>query len=285
MQIFSRMCLVVTSVVVLSAGAIAGPAAPQNSEKPSTDEARKLFDASRECLAREDYDCALRNLNAAFALAPLPLFKYDLGVVYAHLGRLAEAKQSFEDYLENASASSSKRADAVARLAEINHKLPQASPDASAGGTASATTNPAPVPQLRSDGAGAPPVAARLVPAPRTGSAAVGGVLRPWYNNPAGWTLLGVGVAGLAVGSGLLGESASLNGRVGESSSEGSLNSTHDGVDTYRTAGIATLAAGGALSLVGSIVLIVATRHSPRVVSRFHVATESGITVPLGGGW
>ena len=79
---------------------------------------------------------------------------------------------------------------------------------------------------------------------------------RPWYKNPIGWTLIGVGVAGLSAGGALWGAAGSVDGGV----TLGDRIAANDTANTYRTAGYVLVGVGAASAVASAITFVVMSR-------------------------
>lgn len=264
--------------VVVAASTSARAHAPTAS---STAEARRLYELALKLDTAHDYEGSARALSAGYALDPRPMFQFDLGLAYSRLQRWADARAALELYLQTAPPDSKRRPGATQLLEQVKAHLP---PDPPAAVTATPTAPPAAAPPAspetspaKADPQLATPAAATMTPAVDT----------PWWRNPVGWTLLGAGVASIIVGGGLFGEYGSLNDDLAKtSSSETSRSNTKQSMSDYKVAGTTTMAVGGALAIAGAAALIAVSRHEPKhVAARIPVATESGITFALGGGW
>jgi tetratricopeptide (TPR) repeat protein len=170
-----------------------------------------------------DYAAALREFAAGYELAPRPEFLVNLGQAHRMLHDPRAAISMFEKFLASTPQNNPRRGEVESVLVELR---------------AEAAALPPPAP---------PAVETVAVPAP------VAEPVRPrrhWYRDPLGGALLGVGVATLATGAGLLGYA-----QVALADAQTDLDHYDRARDALplRTAGIVLLASGGAVILGGVI--------------------------------
>ena len=202
---------------------IADTAAGAAENEPALDQAKAHFRAGEALYQLGNYVDALREFKAGYAIASRPLFLLNLGQVYRKLNETEAAITAFQDYLGSAPEDDPRRPEVEALLAKLRAELAehpaQKPPPASVVVTAPA---PAPRPPTR----------------------------RPWYRDPLGGSLVGVGLGGIAVGAGLF---ADANAIIGQSQVDLSHYTMTRGASGERVAGLAVLGVGGALVLSGVI--------------------------------
>jgi tetratricopeptide (TPR) repeat protein len=92
-------------------------------------EALRHFDAGRGLYAVGDYQAAVREFAAGYALSARPRFLIDLGHAYRKLGQLDRAREMYRRFLDEASGDEPERAGAKAALAEVERALEARPPD------------------------------------------------------------------------------------------------------------------------------------------------------------
>jgi tetratricopeptide (TPR) repeat protein len=80
---------------------------------------------------------------------------------------------------------------------------------------------------------------------------------RPWWRNPAGWALVGIGVAAAATGGALLGVAAGDQNNAPHAATLGDARTELEQARTFRPAGFALVGVGAATAVAGVIVLAV----------------------------
>jgi tetratricopeptide (TPR) repeat protein len=85
--------------------------------------ARELFERGTAAYHIADYDGAIAAWERAYALDPRPLLQYNLSQAYERAGRLEDAVDALETYLEIAPDDDAARATATARLATMRERL------------------------------------------------------------------------------------------------------------------------------------------------------------------
>ncbi len=157
--------------------AVASAAAPARAEDPQA-RARAHYEIGLGMYQLGNYDGAVREFTAGYALAGRPEFLINLGQAYRKLHELDRAREMFEQYLSRAPADAPDRAQVRALIAEVEAERAAAPP-------APPPVVPAPPALL------APPPSVAVAPSPpeRHG-------LRRWW-----WTIpVGAAVVGAALG-------------------------------------------------------------------------------------
>lgn len=70
--------------------------------------AKREFDAGKAAFERSEYESALEHFLAAQRIAPAPSLTYNIGLLYERMGRFNDAATTFEKYVEELPAASSK---------------------------------------------------------------------------------------------------------------------------------------------------------------------------------
>lgn len=84
--------------------------APHNAraEGDPIEAAKREFDAGKAAFERSEYESALEHFLAAQRIAPAPSLTYNIGLLYERMGRFNDAATTFEKYVEELPAASSK---------------------------------------------------------------------------------------------------------------------------------------------------------------------------------
>ena len=214
---------------------------------------------AQSCYDAKDFDCAVRELQAAYDIKPVPGLLLNIGHAHLDAGRPQEALTFYALYLRSEKKLTPDRRAEVEKFREqARQKLREAPaatpPPATSPATSPAAETPPPV-ETPPPTAAPPPVAAPTpppatpVPAPPPGPAKdTVGASRP----PAGGlALIGIGAGLLIIGGGLGGAAAAAAGQV--TADAGPFNTELDSRGrTFSAAGIALDVIGG-LVLVGGI--------------------------------
>ena len=103
--------------VLMACGALAAPATAQDAD------ARELFRRGEAAYSVGNYDLAIREWGAAYALDPRPRIQFNLAQAYERLGRLEEASDSLKKFLDSGDPDDPMYSDANARLAALQQRL------------------------------------------------------------------------------------------------------------------------------------------------------------------
>ena len=91
--------LIAVLLALLTTSASARPKKPADPESEARVEAKKHFQAGEEALAAQDWDKAIAEYRAAYELAPLPGFLFNLGQAYRFAGDKRQALDFYKKYL------------------------------------------------------------------------------------------------------------------------------------------------------------------------------------------
>ncbi|HUJ62409.1 MAG TPA: hypothetical protein VLX92_28095 [Kofleriaceae bacterium] len=229
------------------------PAHAQAHLKPA---AQAHLDAALKAYAAKDWDGAIRELDAAYALDPEPALIYATAQAYRFAGRCSEAIEHYRSYLatrpNDAQTAAANNGIALCE-AELEKHPPRPEPPP----PAPAPSPPPPAPPSPPPAPPSPPP----VTAPPSEPPPAGPSERAWYRDPIGDALVVGGAAGIGVGIGLL-----VMADHSESASKTATLRTDfihdlDETTTRRRAGAIALGAGAALAFGGVVVYIVRDRH------------------------
>src|SRR6266542_2896079 len=118
-----RFAVMVLSLLAFGFGR-AATAQAANDGTAARAEAKKLSDAAGEALERGDVAGALADFRRAYALFPSPNLRFNIGEALDELGRVAEAVDSFEEFLAGApDAPAAARKLAADRVAELGRRV------------------------------------------------------------------------------------------------------------------------------------------------------------------
>lgn len=158
--------------------ALAGVARAQS---PAELEAREHFTAAQKLFERAHWAEALAEYQASYALSKYPAILYKIALCQDQMAQYAAALDAYQKYLE-ADPKTDRRQGIEDRIAKLKVLLAPPPPAPAPVETPAVTPAPAPV-------AAAPaPVVEKRTPA-----------YKKWWV----WTIVGVGVAGVALGVGL----------------------------------------------------------------------------------
>ena len=225
------------------------PAPVQRSVDQIADEAEAAFEA-------KDYGEAASGFAEAFARQPHPGYLWAQAQAERFGGNCRDAIEHYRQFIALDPGDAPTR-DAERNIGECEKTL-ALEPDPEP------TPEPTPAPRLDPP---AEPRPADTPPKPEP---------RPWHRDPWGGTLVGVGLAGLAVGGGLYG-AAIADERAAEDATDVDVYADHiERAATLSRAGIAMLAVGGALTLAGIIRWSVVGTRARRAR---HAATTPGLAL------
>jgi tetratricopeptide (TPR) repeat protein len=157
--------------------------APANAPDPDSVEARKHYQRGMAHFRLREYPQAIEEFQDAYRIHPDPVILFDLGQTHRLAGAPSQALHFYRAYL-SAAPEAENRAEVEARIAELE-KTPSAPVPTPAPLVIAAS--PAPGKQLE------PPITVE--------KSAVVGKRTPAYKRWWVWTLVGVVVAGAAVGT------------------------------------------------------------------------------------
>lgn len=87
------------------------------------DDAREHFRRGEAAYQKGNYELAVAEWGAAYGIDPRPRIQYNIYQAYERLGRLPEAEQALQLYLESADPDDPSYADATARMASLKQRL------------------------------------------------------------------------------------------------------------------------------------------------------------------
>ncbi len=247
-------------VVVVAASAGGRAAADARAMKP---EARAHYERGLKLYERRQYDDAVVELRAGLAIDPQPELLYALGQAErrrGHCERAIEYYQSCLGLVKDPAAAAALRVQIErCKVTEGEPKEEPAQLPASPPAAASAPVSvvPAAAPPAAPAAAVVAPAAAVVAPAAPAPAAAPSA---RWSRDALGLSLGGIGIAGAAVGGALMGVAHARGAAAG-----GSYQAYADArsAPTWWTAGVVTLAVGGALVVAGVVrlAIVAARRH------------------------
>jgi tetratricopeptide (TPR) repeat protein len=205
--------------------------------------ARIHFRLGQEHFKVGDYEGALREFEAGYRDTPQPLFLYNIALAERRLGLLDKALASYRQFLE-AAPNARERAEVERRIIDIEWALanqPRPEPPAP-------SPSPTPEPQV----VVTPPPPPPAPPPDRRPRALLG----------AGLGVAGLGVALVAAGGGLYALAVSDNDAL-SSPPRGTVfdPAVEQRRDTYQSASIGLMVAGGVVAAAGVVVAALSARH------------------------
>jgi tetratricopeptide (TPR) repeat protein len=170
-------------------------AADGSTSEGRTAAAREHFDRGNSYFESAQYDNAIKEFEASYAIKPVPLLLFDIGNVARVSGKNEMAIEYFRRYLRTAPAGSKERTEARRFLADLTRPGYKAPPTAAAPAPVESAPPPAAVAPAPTP---APAAAVAVSPAPAP-AADKQPVYKKWWL----WTIVGVAVVGVGVGVGL----------------------------------------------------------------------------------
>jgi hypothetical protein len=196
--------------------------------------AKERLDSGLRHFAAKEYDAAIADFKAGYALEPRADFLYAWAQAERLRGDCRAATPLYQRYL--ASGVTAEQAKVAADNLARCHKLVGEEPAAPPPPPPVVVPAPPPPPPLATPAPPAPPP-----PAP------------PWYTDTVGDVLLGSGLLAVGVGAVLFATSASAASDAPSAASYGAYADALDGARTQRTAAIVAVGAGGGLIVAGIV--------------------------------
>jgi tetratricopeptide (TPR) repeat protein len=233
----------------------------------SDPEAKRLVGEAKQAFADGDYAEAAEKIEAAYLIEPAPALLYPWAQAERSRGDCRSAVELYQKFIDSG-PDEVIAAAAAENIERCEEQLALESPeedeiDEEEDDIVEAVlAEPDPI------------VTQEKVTEPTTGP---GDDVRPWYKDPVGGALLGVGLAGVGVGLGLYGGASSVAKGVADEDTHQSYADRRQRAAALRTGSIVAVSIGGAL-VVGAVVRYV-------VQSRKAKQTElTGWLGPDGGG-
>jgi hypothetical protein len=246
--------------VALTGGVAHGQSSPDKRAK-----AQQHYQVGAGFFRAHEYEAAVREFAAGYALMPRPEFLLNMGAAYRQMKSPVEALRMYERFLE-AAPDSPRRAEVSEVIAELR---PEAERELKAREAAAA--EPASVPAgLQS--VTRPPVREERNLGLETGAAMSRPVRAPRAKVITGATLIAVGIAGLAAGAGSIGAALDLHNRLFANDGAAWNLADQDRRDRMYVAGWVVGGIGVAALVTGAVV----TGLGRREQKRFAVQLEGG---------
>jgi hypothetical protein len=223
---------------------------------------RAALDSTVKAFNLQEFRVALDDFRAAYTEQPDPIFLFNIAQAQRNLTQYEAAARSYRAYL-NQSPNAPNR-DQVLRLIEQMEKA-----------AAEVRAKP-PSTDVQSHTAVTPTI-----------STSTSRDLRPWYKNPLGWSLIGIGVAAASVSVGLLVHASDLDHQLGSASSIAQVQQLQTDRDAFRVGGYATIGVSAASAVAGAIVLGVTAAHRRSTLTSISIEPfgSQGALVGVGGAW
>ena len=207
--------------------------------------ARALFERATKQYNLGEYATAAEAFKAAYDEYPDPTLLYNLGQCERQLAHKPRAITLYRSYLREL-PNASNAAEARRLVASLEQDVAREEDERKqAEARARELEQQRQQPLQRADSVPSPPAAR---PAPVI-------YPRPWWKNPAGWALVGVGVAAGAVGAGLLVVANNDQNKAPMASTLADARSLVNEASTFRSAGYAMVGIAGASAVAGVLVL------------------------------
>jgi tetratricopeptide (TPR) repeat protein len=203
--------------------------------------AAQRYESGKRLYETGDRKGAIEEFKASYRFYPSARTLYALGQVQREEGLLEDALHSFKQCVARAPQNAAYLGDAQKLLDQLTtaveeKKRAQSAPPV--GVTPNSTSTP-----------NTPNVA--------TGTQTITTVApaTPWYRRPEGWATLGAGVVVVAVGGGLLGQSANLQNQAANATTVIQQRQLLSDSTNYQNAGIGLAVVGGAAVVAGVIII------------------------------
>jgi tetratricopeptide (TPR) repeat protein len=234
----SRLRVAAAAVVALLFAAPAARAQADDDPSAMSVEARTHLELGLAHYRAKDYEAAIREFRAGFAIDPRPELLFAMAQAERLSGDCISALSGYRMFLDS-NPPEAQAAAARAAIEKCEVALGEAARRLDAGRAAQPPTA-APA----GDDTG--PAATQAVAAdPRAGSDEIG---RPWYRDPIGAGLLGAGVVSAAVGVGFYVASASDEAAAEDAATYGEYADAIDRAERRRTIAWVGLTAGAGLA-------------------------------------
>jgi tetratricopeptide (TPR) repeat protein len=219
--------------------------------EPSKADAKKHLDEGRALFQTQKWDAAITEFEAGELAEPLPIWLYNLGQTHRHAGHYEKAEWYFERFIvavkddpdaTEAIAQARQLADDMKAAAEREPRSVQPDPNTSARKSTVPTSEPA-------------------------------------HHDWLGWSGVGVGVIGLAVGGGFVLDAKSIENDADREPNEARREQLYAQSDSRRTIGWVGLGIGGVAALVGAIHLALPSHSDHSESSLSFVIAPNGLGV------
>ncbi|RMH44069.1 MAG: hypothetical protein D6689_03340 [Deltaproteobacteria bacterium] len=215
---------------------------------PMDPRARAHLDRGLEHYRARDYEAAIREFRAGYAIDPRPELMFAIGQAERLSGDCASAIRAYREFLATdppepqakaASAAIERCEVALGETGWTSAEIPDRGPPAAPARPAGRVPAAAP--------------AAHAAPAPAAPAAAPGDDRRPWYRDPIGATLLGAGATSAAVGIGLFVSSAAERRAAADAATYGEYERHLDAAQSRRTAAWVGVGVGAGLASAAAV--------------------------------
>jgi tetratricopeptide (TPR) repeat protein len=225
-MIFAK--LVITLLLV-------GPA----QELLSDPDAQRLFEEAQVAFEEGEFEIAAKKIERAYLIEPEDALLYPWAQAERSLGRCEIAIDLYRQFL--ATGPSEQFAAATQQnIDRCEEELAQAEDVAAESSDEVDDADPEPLPA-------ASPTEPSVADEPARSDHPV----RPWYTDVTGGVLSGVGLAGIAIGGGLLGAAAADANSAGDQVTHSAYEARRDRATARRNGGLAAVSIGSALLLGG----------------------------------
>jgi tetratricopeptide (TPR) repeat protein len=207
--------------------------------------ARVLFDRATKQYNLGEYAVAAEAFKAAYDEYPDPTLLYNLAQCERQLAHKQRAITLYRSYLREM-PSAPNAAEAQRLVASLEQDVAREELERKQAEANARELEQQRQPQQQQRTAIVSLPQATASPAPRA---------RPWWKNPAGWALVGVGVAAGATGAGLLVASSNDQNNAPMAATLSNARSLVNEASNFRNAGYALVGVGAASAVAGVLVL------------------------------
>lgn len=239
---------------VLAALFIAAAAHADPLARPASPEARDHLIHGNRLYGVRSFEEAVAEYKAGALIEPAPVFDYNLGQCFRHLGRYQEAIWHYERFLSRGSPQG-ELLDAVhGFIAQLKEELDKQT-------MTQHPAEPAPPPSIHLHDEHPP------------------GRTEAWYEDGFGWGLAGAGLVSVAVGAGLLIDAASLGGETDRTTNQQVRDRLKDKEHTRNLLGAAIGIGGAGLLATGIVKLAMHPKEPSRITSWNIAVSQNGLTI------
>jgi tetratricopeptide (TPR) repeat protein len=203
-------------------------------------EAKRLVDEAKQAFSVGDYAEAADKIEAAYLIEPVPTLLYPWAQAERSRGNCRTAVDLYQKFIDSdpGEAISAQARENIDRCQEQLAQEPEEEEEDDDDDIVDAVlADPNPL--------------AAVEPEPDTTTPTDD--VRPWHEDPTGGVLLGVGLAGVAVGLGLYGGASSIAKSVADEESHQAYADRRQRATGLRTGAVVAVSIGGAL-IVGAVI-------------------------------
>jgi tetratricopeptide (TPR) repeat protein len=218
----------------------------------SDPEAQAKFKEAQAAFKAEDFAAAAAAVEAAYMIEPQPMLLYPWAQAERSQGNCAAAVELYQRFLDSnppEAAATPARENMQRCQEQLAAEAPE-EPEEDVVEEVIEEEEPEPEP----------------VPTPVTKDTSP--KHKPWYADPVGGVLVGVGVVGVGVGAGLMGAGASAAGKADDEDAHSGYLDARDRATGLRNGGAIALSIGGALLVSGVVRYVLFAKKNKKDANR-----------------